>query len=80
MDGDPGPHLLIQGENLSIDPSFIPVAVVNEKLADVLSSDEHEIRIQITADHNFSADNEVVLTVDPFAVLKVNVKSGAETI
>jgi hypothetical protein len=80
MDEEARPQLVIQGENLAIDPRFQPVAVVNDKLAEVLSYDEHELRIQITADHNLAADNEVVLTVDPFAVLKMNVKTGAETL
>jgi hypothetical protein len=77
---DQVPYLLIQGDNLAIDPRFQPVAVVNERLAEVMSCDEHELKIQITADHNLSADNEVILTVDPFAVLKINVKAGPDTI
>ena len=75
MDEDRSPYLLIQGENLATDPRFQPVAVINEKLADVLSCDENEMRIRITDDHDFSASNEVILTVDPFAVLRINVKA-----
>ncbi len=74
LDEDQSPYLLIQGENLATDPRFQPVAVINEKLADVLSCDENEMRIRITDDHNFSASNELILTVDPFAVLRVNIK------
>lgn len=68
------PYLLIQGDNLAIDPKFQPVAVVNQTLAEVMSSSDKEVKIQINRDHKFSEDNEVILTVDPFAVLKVNVK------
>ena len=74
LDENRSPYLLIQGENLATNPRFPPVAVINEKLADVLSCDANEMRIRITEDHNFSASNEVVLTVDPFAVVRMNIK------
>lgn len=66
--------LTISGANLGIDPSFQSVAVVNNALAEVLSCGENEIKIRITRDHGFSKNNEVILTFDPFAVVKVNVK------
>jgi hypothetical protein len=69
------PYLLIEGENLSVDPGFRPVAVVNETLAEVMSSSDKNVKIQITGDHDFSDNNEVILTFDPFAVVKVNVKA-----
>jgi len=75
MDQSQSPYLLIRGQNLATDPRFEPVAVINDKLAEVLFCDENEMRIRITDDHNFSANNEVVLTVDPFAVLRMNVKA-----
>lgn len=74
LDENRSPYLLIQGENLATNPRFPPVAVINEKLAEVLSCDATEMRIRITEDHNFSASNEVILTVDPFAVVRMNVK------
>jgi hypothetical protein len=69
------PALSIQGENLSMNARFQPVAVVNDTLAEVLSYDDHELRLQITDAHRLSDDNEVVLTLDPFAILKVKVKA-----
>jgi hypothetical protein len=68
------PYLLIEGENLAVNPRFHPVAVINERLAEVLSANEKAIKIQITGDHNLSATNEVILTVDPFAVLRMDLK------
>jgi hypothetical protein len=65
---------VIEGENLAVDPSFPPVAVVNEKLAEVMSSTEHEVKIEITDDHALTTNNEVILTVDPFAVMRMNVR------
>jgi hypothetical protein len=74
IDENKAPYLLIQGENLAIDPGFQPVAVVNQTLAEVMSSSAKEVKIQITRDHDLSKNNEVILTFDPFAVIKVNVK------
>jgi hypothetical protein len=71
---DRGPYLLVEGENLAIDPTFPPVAVVNETLADVLSSSARELKIRIADEHRLAADNEVILTFDPFAVVRVNVR------
>jgi hypothetical protein len=76
LDEDKTPYLLIKGENLAIDPGFSPVAVVNKTLAGVMSSSPREVRIKITGEHDFADDNEVILTFDPFAVVKVNVKAG----
>jgi hypothetical protein len=67
-------YLLIQGENLAVDPKFPPVAVVNQVLAEVMSCSDKEVKIQVSRDLNLSEQNEVILTFDPFAVVKVNVK------
>ncbi len=77
IDENKAPYLLIQGENLAIDPGFLPVAVVNQALAEVMSSSDKEVKIQITRDHDLSENNEVILTFDPFAIIKVNVKVRA---
>ncbi|HEX7645555.1 MAG TPA: hypothetical protein VF472_25405 [Burkholderiaceae bacterium] len=75
MDSRSGPYLSVTGSNLAIDPKFQPVAVVNGVLADVLSSDAHEVRIRVGGEHAIASNNELILTMDPFAVLKVNVKA-----
>jgi hypothetical protein len=75
QDADGGNYLLIKGENLSVDSKFRPVAVVNNKLAEVLSSDAREIRIQIGDAHRLKQENEVILTMDPFALVKLNLKA-----
>ena len=74
IDENKAPYLLIQGDNLAIDPGFQPVAVVNQALAEVMSSSAKEVKIHINGDHDLSENNEVILTFDPFAVIKVNVK------
>lgn len=72
---DDRPYLVIEGENLAVDPKFPPVAVVNQTLAEVMSSSDKRVKIQLTRDHDFSHQNELILTFDPFAVVKVNVKA-----
>lgn len=74
-DDDGEPYLLIQGDNLAVDKAFPPVAVINRALAEVMSSSPQEVRVQLTGDHNFADLNEVIVTFDPFAVIKVNVKT-----
>jgi hypothetical protein len=68
------PTLLVRGENLSVHPSFRPVAVMNQKLADVRSASANEMRIELSREHSISDINELILTCDPFAVVKMNVK------
>jgi hypothetical protein len=71
------PVLLLRGANLAVNPRFAPVAVVNEALADVASSSEDELRIRIDKQHRLGRDNEVVLAMDPFAVVRMRVKGQA---
>lgn len=70
------PYLIIKGENLAVDPMFPPVAVINHKLADVASHNSRELKVEITNEHELSENNEVILTFDPFAVVRLNVKAG----
>lgn len=75
MEEGEGPMLVIRGENLAVNPRFEPVAVINEVLADVVSSSKDELRIRVDRDrHDFAGDNEVVLTMDPFAVVRMRVR------
>jgi len=75
LDENDEPYLLIKGKNLAMDPKFEPVAVVNETLASVMSGSAEEVKIRVTDDHAFGENNEVILTFDPFAVVKLNVKA-----
>jgi hypothetical protein len=69
------PCLTIRGRNLGVDPNFDPVAVVNETLAKVLSSNADEVRIQLAPEHRFADEGRLILTMDPFAVIKLNVRA-----
>jgi hypothetical protein len=67
--------LLVEGKNLGVDPTFPPVAVVNDRLVEVLSSGPGHVTIRLDPDHPLREDNEVVVTFDPYAVVKVNVRA-----
>ncbi|MCD6640271.1 MAG: hypothetical protein LT071_10220 [Nocardioides sp.] len=69
------PCLLMEGRNLSVDPTFPPVAVLNGRLVEVLSSGPGHLELLVDPEHPLRADNEVVVTFDPYAVVRVNVKA-----
>ena len=75
VDENEEPYLLIKGENLAIDPKFPPVAVINDTLAGVMSCSPDEIKIRVTDEHALAQNNEVILTFDPFALVRLNVKA-----
>src|SRR5262249_36257202 len=76
LEEDRTPVLVISGRNLAVNPRFAPVAVVNAKLADVISSSESEVKVRIDKKHDLGSDNQVVLAVDPFAVVKFQLKAN----
>jgi len=57
-----------------VDPKFKPVAVVNRALAEIASCSTREVTLSLSENHALKRDNEVILTCDPFAVMKVNVR------
>jgi hypothetical protein len=75
LDEATGPCLVVHGDHLAVDPNFPPVAVINQRLAEVTSSSDKELRIQVDDRHHLQSDNEVILTFDPFAVVRVKVRA-----
>ena len=65
----------MRGRRLAIDHAFRPVAVVNGELAEVMSSGDSEMTIRLGDEHRFGDTNEVIVTFDPFAVVKMDVKA-----
>ena len=72
---DNQPYLLVEGERLAVDPAFRPVAVINRTLAEVMSSSDTHLQIQLPPTHRLAGTNELILTFDPFAVVKVDLKA-----
>ncbi|MCD5344935.1 hypothetical protein [Agromyces sp. S2-1-8] len=70
-----GPVLLLEGRNLAVDASFEPVAVLNGELVEVLSRGPAHLSLLLDEEHPLTADNEVVVTFDQFAVVRVNVRA-----
>jgi hypothetical protein len=71
--GDPLLHL--EGENLCTDKSFHPVAVVNGKLANILSASAGRMDLQLSKDQLRYTDDELILALDPYAVLRTKLKT-----
>jgi hypothetical protein len=72
------PRLYLEGKNLCTDDSFQPVAVVNGKLAKVLSGDTDKLALQLSKDQLTFQQDELILALDPYAILrtKLNLKKG----
>jgi hypothetical protein len=75
VDDDGGRCLVVRGDNLAVDPAFPPVAVINRRLAEVTSSSDRELRIQVAGENGLAPTNEVILTFDPFAVVRMKVRA-----
>ncbi|MBK8610184.1 MAG: hypothetical protein IPL84_09605 [Chitinophagaceae bacterium] len=74
MEADKSPYLHIKGINLAVNAKFKPVAIVNDNLAEVIEHNENEIKVRLTNQNNITNTNDLVLTLDPYAIIKLNVK------
>lgn len=70
---DKNPVIIVDGNNLHVDSKFEPVAVVNNRLVNVLSSDNRQLKIEVDPDILKKGKNELVMTLDPFAVFKLDI-------
>lgn len=73
LDEDNNPFLLVKGENLAVNEDFKPVAIMNDLLAKVVNHSKKEIRIRLSGQQEFKSQNNLVLTLDPYAIIKMNV-------
>lgn len=74
-DAADGPVLLVHGENLRVHERYEPVAVFNQKLARIRDANPSQVQIQLSADHPIGEMNELILTVDPYTIVKVMVRT-----
>lgn len=69
------PVLTVIGKNLHVDDKFPPVAVVNDKLASIIHSNASELKIELDADTVRQGKNELVMTLDPYAIFKLEINN-----
>lgn len=68
------PVIRLEGENLAVNHSFEPVAVVNDRLAKVLSFDPGNIAIRVGPETTLSDAYALVLTLDPYCIVKMIIR------
>jgi hypothetical protein len=68
------PLLVVDGKNLHVDEKFPPVAVMNNKLATIVSSSANQLRIEVDPTAIEPGKNELVMTLDPYAIFKLEIK------
>lgn len=68
------PLIVVQGENLALRKDFDPVAVIDEQLAEVISSNDKEIRLLAPLSFWQKNAGELIITTDPYSVFKINLK------
>ena len=65
----------VEGEDLLIDHAFAPVVVMNGELVDLLEGSRNKITFSCPSSIIHSGDNELVMVLDPYSVVKVNVQN-----
>lgn len=68
-----GPILRVHGSNLSVSQEHEPVAVVNNRLAEVLTYSSDQIEILVDDDVPARATSEVILTLDPYCIARFRI-------
>lgn len=68
-----GPVLRVHGANLSVSEDHEPVAVVNDRLAQVLSHGPDRIDILVDDDVPARAMSNVLLTLDPYCIARFRI-------
>lgn len=74
MSGDK-PMLILEGEHLSVESKFEPVAVINNRLAQVVKHGADEVHIVLEKEHLSQKNNQLVVTFDPYSVCRMNLKN-----
>jgi hypothetical protein len=68
------PFLHVQGENLTLNPKYPPVTVINNNLAEVLEFNANELKILLSKDHITQTESELIMTFDPYTLVKMNIR------
>lgn len=68
------PILIIEGENLSMHKNFAPVAIFNNRLANIIKADKDQVLVSIDEQYANDLNKELILTLDPYSIFKINIK------
>ncbi|GAA3932839.1 hypothetical protein GO495_16730 [Chitinophaga oryziterrae] len=74
VDEQDRPFLHVRGENLTLNPKYPPVTVINHNLAEVLEFNANELKILLSKDHITQAESELIMTFDPYTLVKMNIR------
>lgn len=64
----------VKGENLAVYDAFRPKAILNDTRIEVLPSNPTEVRLKFNKELIQKGPNEVKLMLDPYAIVKFNLK------
>jgi hypothetical protein len=70
-----GDTLQLRGKHLAVSKSHTPVAVLNGALRPVVAQAPDSLTIAIGDGARVGADNDLILTLDPYCVLRMKLKS-----
>lgn len=70
---DGAPLLTVRGENLGISPDHVPVAILNQGLGEVVRYGPDELQVRLPPGTEFARSNELILTLDPYCIVKLQV-------
>lgn len=74
-----GPILRIQGENLSISQSHVPVAVINDELGEVVEHSPTELRVLVRPGALEEPASSLILTLDPYCLVRLQLNHSGAT-
>lgn len=69
-------QMSIVGEDLAVDDQFTPVAVINGELVNLYDQSHNQITFACPKSFVSPGDNELILVLDPFSVVRVNVRQA----
>ncbi|MEL6865621.1 MAG: hypothetical protein AAFP19_14435 [Bacteroidota bacterium] len=68
-------NLLVEGKNLAVDKTYVPVAIFNDQLVEILAFDKRQLNLKVEAKQVRSSQNELIIALDPFTVFKININN-----
>lgn len=76
---DQGPVLHVEGENLCLSDEHEPVAVVNDRLGEVLSYGADGLDIRVSREVLSRPTSDVILTLDPYCIARFRIDNPEQS-